>query len=45
MGIFVDNFNVDCLLQMFIEWLQVGRHGIILELGTFFEIVKVKRKN
>ena len=45
MGIFVDYFNIDCLLEMFTEWWQVGRDDFILELETFFEIVGLKRKN
>lgn len=44
MGCFVDHFNADCLPEMFTKWWQVGRHGLILESGTFFEIVNLKRK-
>lgn len=45
MAIFVDHFNIDCLLEMLTEWWWVGRDGFIWELEAFFEIVGLKIKN
>lgn len=44
MGIFVDRFNIDCLLEMFTGWWWVESDSFILEVEKFFAIVGLRGK-